>query len=206
MRNKPIDKSLIPVLSFTLFYVAVATAWTLLYKNYEFGVYIAEILLLILLIKYIYLKTNLPLSLLWCLSLWGFTHMAGGLVPVPETWPINGENRVLYSLWLLPGKLKYDQVIHAYGFGITTWACWQGMKSFFKEVNPTIGKLTVAAAAGMGFGALNEIIEFIVTLLVPKTNVGGYVNTGWDLVANLAGALIAVVLIKLLAIRRYEEK
>jgi len=29
-----------------------------------------------------------------------------------------------------------------------------------------------------------------------ETNVGGYVNTGWDLVANLVGATIAAVLIR----------
>ena len=49
--------------------------------------------------------------------------------------------------------------------------------------------------AGLGFGALNEVVEFFVTLLVPESNVGGYVNTGWDLVANLVGATIAIALI-----------
>ena len=35
------------------------------------------------------------------------------------------------------------------------------------------------------------MIEFAATLLLPKTNVGGYVNTGWDLVCNLIGAVLA---------------
>ena len=42
---------------------------------------------------------------------------------------------------------------------------------------------------------LNEVIEFAATLLVPETNVGGYLNTGWDLVANLFGATVAVTAI-----------
>ena len=50
-------------------------------------------------------------------------------------------------------------------------------------------------SAGLGFGALNEVVEFAATLLVPETNVGGYRNTGWDLVANLFGATAAVSLI-----------
>ena len=29
------------------------------------------------------------------------------------------------------------------------------------------------------------------TLLIPETNVGGYRNTGWDLVSNLIGATTA---------------
>ena len=47
----------------------------------------------------------------------------------------------------------------------------------------------------MGFGALNELVEFVATLIVPETNVGGYLNTGWDLVANLFGATLVAKLI-----------
>jgi hypothetical protein len=47
----------------------------------------------------------------------------------------------------------------------------------------------------MGLGATNEVIEFIATRLM-DTNVGGYENTGWDLVANAVGAGLAVVLIR----------
>ena len=55
--------------------------------------------------------------------------------------------------------------------------------------------MVLSATAGLGFGALNEVVEFVATLLIPETNVGGYRNTGWDLVANLIGATIAATLI-----------
>lgn len=42
---------------------------------------------------------------------------------------------------------------------------------------------------------MSEVLEFIMILLVPKTNVGGYVNTGWGLVFNLEGASIVAALI-----------
>jgi len=32
-------------------------------------------------------------------------------------------------------------------------------------------------------------------LTLPETNIGGYINTGWDLVSNLAGATVACSLI-----------
>ena len=54
-------------------------------------------------------------------KLWGFLHMAGGLLTVPAGWPAQEESRVLYTLRLIPGRLKYDHVVHAYGFGTTTW-------------------------------------------------------------------------------------
>ena len=43
---------------------------------------------------------------------------------------------------------------------------------------------------GMGVGALNEVVEFFASRTF-AANVGGYVNTGWDLVANLLGCATA---------------
>jgi hypothetical protein len=102
---------------------------------------------------------------------------------------------VLYSLWLIPEHLKYDQIVHAFGFGVTTWVCWQGLQAIHPAERPTFGRLVLAGSASLGFGALNEVIEFIATRLIENTNVGDFVNTGWDLVSNLVGATIAVVLI-----------
>lgn len=87
--------------------------------------------------------------------------------------------------------------VHTYGFGVTTWVYWQGLASMVADKKPTVGKLTLAVTAGLGFGALNEVLEFAATLLFKNTNVGGYMNTGWDLVANLIGALAAALLIRL---------
>jgi hypothetical protein len=59
----------------------------------------------------------------------------------------------------------------------------------------TLGMLTLCGAASMGFGGLNEVIEFFLTLTLPETNIGGYMNTGWDLVSNLVGVTLACGLI-----------
>ena len=69
--------------------------------------------------------------------------MAGGLVTVPDSWPISGDIHVLYSWWLIPGYLKYDQVVHAFGFGVTTWVIWQGLRSSAGITRPTVGVLAV---------------------------------------------------------------
>ena len=73
--------------------------------------------------------------------------------------------------------------MYAFGFGVTTLVCWEGLRSLLIDAGrpdpqPGLGSLTLCAAAAMGFGALNEVVEFIATLLVPETNVGGYINTG----------------------------
>ena len=192
---------LLPLVVFTALYMLAAVAGSMAQGNKEFVFYIVVMLVLIGVITLLHRTVMLTTGLLWALSLWGLAHMVGGLVLLPEGWPYNGEHAVLYSWWIVPQKLKYDQIVHAYGFGVTTWVCWHCMKSAFQrkqgiQLKPTFGMMVVCAAAGVGFGALNEVVEFIAVLTLPNTNVGGYENTGWDLVANLIGASLAAVIIR----------
>jgi hypothetical protein len=188
-----------PVAAFTLTYLAIALIGAFVRGNAEFLFYIGVMLVLIGVVWAVHRSVGLSSGALWGLSVWGLAHMAGGLWVVPAGWPVNAESGVLYTLWLIPGRLKYDHLVHAYGFGMTTWVCWQGLRSAIRRrggvAAPGFGLMVVSAAGGLGFGALNEVVEFVATLLVPETNVGGYRNTGWDLVANLVGATIAVTLI-----------
>jgi hypothetical protein len=186
-------------------YIAISAVAAIVGENREFVFYIVVMCVLAACVLAVHRRVLLSSGVLWCLAVWGLMHMAGGLMPVPESWPINGDQRVLYSLWLIPDYLKYDHITHAFGFGVTTWLCWQGLRRIlavtagvpFEAVRPTLGSLVLCAAAGMGFGALNEVVEFAAVLLMPSTNVGGYINTGWDLVSNLVGCAIAAVAISL---------
>lgn len=204
---------LLAVGAFTLAYLLAASIGAFATGNTEFVFYIAVMVLLIGSVVWVDRRVGLSAGLLWGLSVWGGLHMAGGLVPVPEGWPIQGQVRVLYSWWILSGYdaeggvvgfLKYDQLVHAYGFGMATWLCWQGLRGALaspdatdgtlRTLRPTAGTMLLVALAGMGLGAVNEIVEFFATRLT-TTNVGGYVNTGWDLVANAVGAGVASVAI-----------
>ena len=201
MNEKTPPVRLMPLALFTGVYMLAAGAASLIFGNKEFVFYIITMLVLIGAVLMIHRRMPLHAAQLWALSFWGLAHMCGGLLSVPHAWPIDGGQRVLYSLWLIPDLLKYDQLVHAYGFAITTWLCWHGLHQQLlsrsqEKVSPTIGMLTLAAAGGMGFGALNEVIEFIAVLTIPNTNVGGYINTGWDLIFNLIGCLIAAMMIR----------
>ena len=203
-------RSLWPVATFTFAYLVAASAGALVLGNGEFLLYIAVMLLLLGVVWCVHRSIEITNSALWALSLWGLAHMAGGLVPAPAAWPIDGDIRVLYSVWLIPDRLKYDQVVHAYGFAVTTWVCWQGIRAAIRhrggDAAPTFGLMVLAATSGMGLGALNEIVEFAATLLVPETNVGGYLNTGWDLVANSVGATTAATIICLRGARQTSQR
>jgi len=184
------------VLIFSAIYILAAGGYSLAQGNGEFVFYIVVMLVLVIALVAVHRRVTLSRGLLWCLSLWGLMHMAGGLLPIPSAWHDADVSSVLYNLWIIRDWLKYDQFVHAYGFGITTWLCWQALSARTlnesgRPLEPTPGLMVLCAAAGMGFGAFNEVIEFIATLTLPETNVGGYENTGWDLVFNLIGSAAA---------------
>jgi len=188
------------VVIFSAIYILAAGVFSLVQGNGEFVFYIVVMLVLIAALVVVHRRVGLSRGLLWCLSLWGLLHMAGGLLPIPSAGHDADVPGVLYNFWFIKGWLKYDQLVHAYGFGITTWLCWQAMSARTlnaagRPLEPTAGLMVLCAAAGMGFGAFNEVIEFIATLALPETNVGGYENTGWDLVFNLLGSGLAAMIL-----------
>ena len=182
-------RSELAVVLFSAAYVSIATPFALRSTNSEFVFYIAVMVGLGALIWVVHRRVDLTLATLWGLSAWGLAHMLGGL------WTVSEETGVLYNLWLIPQRLKYDQLVHAFGFGLSTWVCWQALRRSLRVQAPTPGLIFLCVLGGMGLGAFNEIVEFVATLTVPETNVGGYVNTGWDLVSNAVGAVIAGTLI-----------
>jgi len=120
-------------------------------------------------------------GVLWGFVAWEFAHMAGGLIPV-------GHDHILYNAgWDIP-LVRWDRLVHAFGFGLATVASWQAIRLVLPaEHGVTRGIALLAALCGLGLGALIEVLEFLMTLVVP-TNVGDYVDTGWDLVFDLVGA------------------
>ena len=180
---------------FTIAYLLIATIFAVQTFNREFILYIGVMVVLALGVIALHRTVTLSQRVLWGLSIWGILHMVGGLVRVPAGWPTAGSKPVFYSWWLIPDVLKYDHVVHAFGFAIATVACWECVRPALKKPKPSWGILLLCVIGGMGLGAFNEIVEFSATLLIPDTNVGGYANTGWDLVANAVGAVCAALYI-----------
>ena len=195
------------LIGFSALYMLIAIVAAVIQRNTEFVFYIVVMAVLITSLVIVHKRVNFSNGVLWGMSFWGLLHMAGGLVRVPEALTQDGSQPVLYSWWIIHEWLKYDQIVHAYGFGVTTWVCWQILKSNIKkqtgyEPEPTYGLCILSAAGGMGFGALNEVVEFVATLTIPDTNVGDYANTGWDLVYNLLGCGVVAILIRQCGKRR----
>ncbi|HEX7277098.1 MAG TPA: hypothetical protein VF244_06955 [Acidimicrobiales bacterium] len=120
------------------------------------------------------------------LTLWGLGHLAGGIVELDDG------RRILYNV-VFARWFHFDNIVHFIGFGTAGLACWSALRARWLrdvEVGP-VATVVFVALLGCGVGAVNEVLEFLYTLAVPDTQVGGFQNTGRDLVANLLGGLTA---------------
>jgi putative membrane protein len=117
------------------------------------------------------------------LALWGLGHMVGGLVEV--------DGRIVYEWMVIPGTLRFDKIVHAFGFGFATIACFELLHPVYAGSDR--GVAVYATLGGLGLGAVNEMMEFLIARYSASSNVGGFVNTGWDLVFNALGAVTAAV-------------
>ncbi len=179
---------------FNLAYILAFAFYYLNIKNYEFLWYVFVLLFFAMLIGGTLRKTNFDYITLWGLSIWGLLHMSGGGIIV------NGN--VLYALEIIKlfdigdtYVLKFDQFVHAFGFGVTSLVAYHllkphlNSKANYKIIYPLI------FAIAIGAGALNEIVEFLAVVSFPKTGVGGYYNTALDLVFNGIGSIIAILFV-----------
>lgn len=204
-----LSRPLVVVLAFVVLTVLGGVTMAVANWNYEFIYYGLVMLVLVAAVGALHFRVSFPMFVLWGLALWVLVHMGGGTIPIPESVTEPGAPRVLYNLRVLPWLPKYDQVVHCYGFCVSTLACWRALVVMTHgsggTLRPTIGALSAAALMGNGLGALNEVIEFVATQIMPGTNVGGYENTGWDLVSNLVGTILAALLIRVMP-RRFDGR
>jgi hypothetical protein len=114
-------------------------------------------------------------------------HLGGGLVNV-------GHN-VLYNASIGPFSkalgthyFQYDHLAHAYVSFIVAFTCWTLLAAPQEATHHRRDLVILAVGTALGLGALNEVVEFLATLAHHGAHVGGYFNTGWDLICNLIGA------------------
>lgn len=191
-----LTKSLKYLLAVNIAGILIFTYLFLARENYEFVIYIAVIVFFLLLILFSHERVNYPEGILWGLTAWSFLHMSGG--------GLYWQGTKFYELMLFPivgepyNIFKYDQFVHIVGFWVATLLAYYLIKPLMKE--ESIKKFSfglIIVMAGLGFGALNEIVEFGATVVIPETGVGGYTNTALDLVSDLVGAVGAMIYLRI---------
>ncbi len=164
--------------------------------------YLVGIVLLTTLVAWFRME-QLPGSVAIGLAIDGAAVLAGGLVQVG--------NDVLFNASIGPRStalhthiLQFDHLVHSYGSFIGTLALWALLAPTATE-SARRNLIVMCLLAGIGLGGINEMIEFLATIAHSGAHVGGYNNTGWDLVANTIGATTAALVIRLLAPSRAPE-
>ena len=119
------------------------------------------------------------------LAAWALMHLAGGLIELDD-------GRILYNV-VVARWIHVDNVVHLIGFGSAGVACWEALSASPGPSLTPRASFFVACLAAMGLGAANEVVEFASTHVLEAHGVGGFQNTGRDLVANLIGGVFAGV-------------
>jgi uncharacterized membrane protein YjdF len=186
-------------------YILGFGAFFILQGNMEFAWYVLVMVGVYLLLALTIKRSKFPLWLLWALSLWGLLHMLGGGLRI--------DDHVLYAqqLFHLIGAgetyiLKYDQVVHFYGFGVATIVLYHLLRPYLAPTTKWSVVNAILVASGMGLGALNEIVEFMAVIFSGRNGVGGYFNTAIDLVFNMLGAIVAIIIMNYLRKRELIRK
>jgi len=121
------------------------------------------------------------------LAIAAIATLAGGLINVGHNVLYNASvgpyNRTLGTHFL-----QYDHFAHAYVSFVVVFACWVMLAAPHAGWDHRRDLVLLTVGAALGLGALNEMVEFLATLAHHGGHVGGYWNTGWDLVCNFIGA------------------
>lgn len=118
------------------------------------------------------------------LSMLAVGHLCGGLIRIGD--------EVLYNSdpgWEL---LQYDHIFHASASAFGVAVLWTLASP---KIQGRYLALALCTLGALGFGALNELIEYLATLAHRGSQVGGYTNTGWDFVANTFGVIVGASLL-----------
>jgi uncharacterized membrane protein YjdF len=170
-------------------------AFSLARGDRRVGAYVLVWSILAALVALTHARWPLRRATLWALVAAGWVHLCGGLLPSPERGA-----PILYETWIVHGVLKFDQLAHASICAVVTVAVFEVLERVVDpaQAGPT-ARAVLAAVVCWGFGAANELFEFLSALRFRDAYVGGLDNTGWDLAFNTLGSLTAAVVLATLA-------
>ena len=181
------------VIAFSTLYLLGGGLFFFTRGNLEFVIYVGVIVAVFGLLFGTLRTTQFPVYILWLISMWGLMHVLGGSVQT-----VDG---VLFAYKIYPfidygGEfyiLKYDQVVHAFLYGVMALVFWHVLTRTLGIQKPIWILVVIALMASMGVSALNEIMEFLIAISVEQNGVGGYANAMLDLIFNFSGAAVAMM-------------
>ena len=180
------------IIAFSALYLVAGGIYFLRDFNNEFVIYVAVIVAIFTGVFSTLKSTQFPVWMLWLLSIWGLMHVAGGAVSTSDG--------VLFAYRIYPFLdlggdfyiLKYDQVVHAYLYGLVALMAYHTLRVPLQIKGRTALVVLAAAMISLGVSGLNEIMEFLIAVTLEENGVGGYENAMLDLIFNFSGAVVAL--------------
>lgn len=190
------------VVSFTILYLVGLTALTLFAGQYDFAPYLGIQIGLTIAVFIAHKSVQYAVPMLWALSIWGLLNLLGGSTPLPASLAAHSSGATLGDLWIIYGFLTIDKCVHVYGFAVATWFSWQTLcniihSRYQRRLMPSLGLLLIIMTSSIGYGAIVEMVEFLISSLFHPSEMDSYENTGWDMIANSTGAAAAAIIIRL---------
>ena len=190
------------VASFTILYTLGFLALSLSQENFSALPSLGAQLALMLFVYVAHKRIHYALPLIWCLSFLGLLNLAGGITTLPSPDGSEGVPYYLNELWVSREWLSYSTCVHVYGLGVITWANWQTMcniihSRYQRRLMPSAGLLLLVVTSAIGYGAIGEIAVLLVDYCFSSERVADFGNVCKNMTANLCGALLTSVLIKL---------
>ena len=163
--------------------------------NYEFMIYVGVNLFFLSLVGLTINKVDYTPASLIGLTVWSALHLAGGGITIGD---VRLYDVILIRLSETYPVWRYDQLVHIWGFGASTLVAFSLLAGLLKKPvgNNPVALGIILVMAGLGLGALNEILEFFVSMCVPESGIGGYINTSLDLCADLIGSILGLLYIR----------
>jgi len=149
---------------------------------HEFAIY-AGIILSLIAVAWLYLRQfHFSNAMLVVVQLGILVHFAGAFLPI--------DGGRLYDAYVF--GIRYDKYVHF----LNAFVAAVVVSHVFDRIRahlPFVRGLAVLLVV-LGLGAVVEIVEYVVMLTVPNAGVGGYDNNMQDLIGNLLGGTLFVVL------------
>ncbi|MCL5291058.1 MAG: DUF2238 domain-containing protein [Actinobacteria bacterium] len=157
--------------------------------EWEFGLYAAVFIGAGFLLWRVLRKYSYPMWLFLALEVGILAHFAGGLIH------FGPHNTRLYGHYFI--GLRFDKYVHLYNSLVGSVA----LRHLFRQVGLSLRRMEsfIVIAVVLGIGALIEIVEYLAVTTMPSTGVGDYANNMQDLIFNLAGGSLGMLLVNRLA-------
>jgi uncharacterized membrane protein YjdF len=94
--------------------------------------------------------------------------------------------------------LKYDQVVHFYLYMLVAMMAHHVLSYRFNISKTSFLLALSAVLISVGVSSLNEIMEFLIAISLEENGVGGYENAMLDLIFNLSGAIVGIIILKII--------